>query len=173
MHGSFEMFVLVVTLIICGLVGCLFAYHIARSGWMRGKIGVRKVLRVCCYRDTINATTQQRRNSAFRIWVEAEEEPTEQRKLEIEMSHRSRAVENLDKLISGSLRLQSLGLSMEESQRRRLYELKNDLKAMEEVERISDQSTRRAFRAEWRRHVGDVVARMRPMITEESDSVIL
>ena len=98
---------------------------------------------------------------------------TEQRKLEIEMTHRSQAVEDLDVLIEGSLRLQSARLSMEESQRRRLYELQKDLKSMDEITKKADQPTRRAFRAEWRRHVGDLVARMRPMTTEESDTVIL
>lgn len=172
-HGSFEMFILVVTLFICGLVGVLFAYHIVRSGWSRGKMGIRKALRVCCYRNRPSRETVRRRDSALRVWVETEEEPTEQRKLEIEMTHRSQAVEDLDVLIEGSLRLQSARLSMEESQRRRLYELQKDLKSMGEITKSADQTTRRAFRAEWRRHVGDLVARMRPMTTEESDTIIL
>ena len=175
--GPFEIFVLVVTIVTCCLVGCLFAYHIARSGWARGKIGIRKVLRVCCYRDSHTGRQQHRRNSALRIWVETEEQLTDQRKLEIEMSQRSRAVENLDELISGSLRLQGMRLSMEERQRRRLYEMQKDVRAMEEISKFSNRSTKRAFRDEWRRYmqdVQDVVARMGPMVEEEEiDTVII
>ena len=174
-HGPFEMFVLVITIVISGLVGCLFAYHIVRSGWSRGKVGLRKVLRLCCYRNApLRRQQQQRRDSALRMWVETEEKPTDQRQFEIEMSRRSRAVENLDELISGSQRLQRMRLSMEESQRRRLYEVQKYVRTKEEVSRLADSPTRQAFQAEWRKHVEDVIIRMGPMTEEKDiDSVII
>ena len=177
-HGVFEGLILIFTILINGIVGVLFAYHIVRSGMDKGKQSCKKVLRVCCFRHPPPSDSQPRtrtRRHSIHKWVHGGEDFTEERKREIELEQRTPETAALDQRLKSqrSMKLKALHAEIESSQRRRMFRLDRDSERVHEALHNADPETAQAFRRDWTRHLQDLLERMQltPVHSEVSASL--
>ena len=191
-QGWFEYMVLILTLIVNGAVGSIFAYWLVVSGLSKSRHTFRKALHACCYshdddnNDNNDGIAEgvvdeedplpprlplRRRRSSIHEWVIADAIPSSERQKELELTKRAPETVELDNHLRStrSQKLKSLHAKMESGQRRRMYYLDEDLKAMQEVIRESktDGATHRVFQTDWKRHMQELSDKMKTVLCEE------
>ena len=101
-------------------------------------------------------------------WATTEILPSPSRKREIELERRAPETVELDVHLRNarSQKLKALHARVESGQRRRLFNLDRDLKNMRRAHTLADSHVQEAFGTDWRRHIDEVVDKMRSAATE-------